>query len=729
VLQDLIGAGTSDAQYVNATLSGGSGTYYFRFQVDHPERFVYANADVATSSTVVISLQARRDSPGRSTGTANFDVCSDAYCAKVVATRSFSYRIATFRVAALSVALSAPQGGAATPQTFAIEPADTEGEIAIAVQQHVPASPAWLSAAPQAAGTPSTSDVVVDGSANGLDLGSYSGWVNVSIAGKPAITKGVTVSMTVGSAMVPPAPPQFAMTVSSTTASLARTVPVTFQPGVSPAWTAEVDQPWLTLQGASGTGTGSVVVGIDPAALATLPNWTTSTGHLTIHPAGLVDLVVPVTLDLQLPALTGVSPPVIGLTGYTTLTMTGRGLSQPGALGRITIEGGNIVSRTAGTDTSATVRITALPAGRHGVMVTNLAGLAAGGTAVHAVDATAQPYAFIAEAGGKRASLFDGARNAVFTTGYQHDFLTRFMKVDGLWHVDRLAVAQIGNVAMSFDHATLYVTSGTYKVSFVDPDTLTVRQTVYAPFPVTETYSRTSALPSTADGRVWLNQIGNYYDSSTQAFGPAGAGSFQGVLGAPSDGTRVFFSDGSTGGGRPYTTATGAFAPDSLMPAFWTLNVSADSSRRIADWGSLYDGDWALLGRLAEPNDTFYPFEPITGDQGIPSPDGSRAYALVNTSRYGYTYHIGVFDTTQYRPGTTDLLEIGQIALPDQAQCTATPNSGGSCDTVGTLLIDPAGTTLYWSGHQGLVVLPIPASLRQTGPVTALRALKKASVR
>jgi len=407
--------------------------------------------------------------------------------------------------------------------------------------------------------------------------------------------------------------------------------------------------------------------------------------------------------------LTGVATPLVRSGVPVTLVVDGQGLSQAGVADRITVDGGVITARTVVSDTAVTLTLDALAPGLHAVNLPNKSGSKVSTALVGAADAAPATYRFIPRSGGKRTSLFDPSRQAVFTAGYGSDYLTRYVQTAGVWKAKAVPVAGIANVAMSFDRRTLYVTSGANGVLAVDPDTLKVRKHLTAPFGVGLSISRTTALGATADGRVWLNQGGGYLDTATGLFGDLHIWGQQPSIAAPLDGSGVFF--GEVGPGTVYTTATQTAAGDPMMPEVYAaLTVSADARKRVVDWSQVYDRNWALLGSVTEHAASGN----VTGYAGVPSADGSRVYALIADDSDLPVYHIGVFDPGRLAKGTNDLLEIGQIPVADQARCNrAWWSDGGEwCDIVGTLMISPLGDTLYWSGDSGLTVIPIPAGLR-----------------
>jgi hypothetical protein len=361
------------------------------------------------------------------------------------------------------------------------------------------------------------------------------------------------------------------------------------------------------------------------------------------------------------------------------------------------------------SDTAVSLTLDALAPGMHAVNLPNKSGSKVSTALVGAADAASVKYKFIAKSGGKRTSLFDPSRQAVFTAGYGSDYLTRYAQTDGVWKAKAVPIPSIDNLSMSFDRRTLYVTSGVNGVLAVDPDTLKVGKRLTAPFGVQLGISRTTALGASADGRVWLNQSGGYLDTVSGQFGDLAIWGQQQSIAAPLDGSHVLF--GELGPGEVYTTATQSVAGDPMMPdVYAALTVSSDARKRVVDWSQVYDRNWALLGSATE----HAAWGSVPGYAGVPSADGSRVYALIADNSDLPVYHIGVFDPGHLAKGSNDLLEIGQIAVPDQARCNDAWWVHGDpwCDIVGTLMISPLGDVLYWSGDSGLTVIPIPAALR-----------------
>lgn len=63
---------------------------------------------------------------------------------------------------------------------------------------------------------------------------------------------------------------------------------------------------------------------------------------------------------------------------------------------------------------------------------------------------------------------------------------------------------------------------------------------------------------------------------------------------------------------------------------------------------------------------------------------------------------------------------LGTIRLPDKATTCLGSQTGALCDWAGRQAIDPTGSTLFWLGERGLVVVPIPAAM--SGVSSATRA-------
>ena len=178
-----------------------------------------------------------------------------------------------------------------------------------------------------------------------------------------------------------------------------------------------------------------------------------------------------------------------------------------------------------------------------------------------------------------------------------------------------------------------------------------------------------------------------------------------------------------TGPSEWYQPSTGQF--QEALPGH-TLNqaaLDAGGTVLLADNDTLYrTGDWSEVGRAVVSNSA----AGWGGSGAVISPDGRRIY---REAVYGYPAtidHIEVFDATAVVPGTDSLVSLGTIALPDKATtCSAT--GAYWCDDTGRLAMDPAGTTLFWVGEQGLVVVPVPSAM--SGVSSTSRAQATATAR
>lgn len=710
---------TADHESVDVVgfVGGGSETEEVHLSAAGLPQGVYVGAskssdDVAVSvaitgtstATLYISPNPAATSGGRSTGNVTLLICSDEACKNVLASKTIAYTLTNFEVQSAPRQATLYEGAGKKDFAISVVPAPHASELTVLTQP----GDAWMTSSQAADGL----HVAFD--ADGLSTGDHSSAYYLAFTAHPQVTYGVPVTLTAQSGEVAPAPVSLTLDATGSAASTGSIVPVAFQPGVSPSWNASTASNWLVLTQASGSGSGNFGVHVDMAALQAsgIGNGMSATANVTVHVDGQAEETVPVTLHVLLPQVTSVSPDTVSTGAPATLTIFGRGLAQPGALDGLVVAGATVTGRNAVSDTLATLVVAPLAAGRHAVSAASVGSFVTSAGAVTARAPAASTYTFLPHTGDVRSAIFDGPRNAIYAVGYSNEAVYRFQQVGGTWQATALAVAKADELVMSRDGTTLFVTSGSNGVVLVDPDTLTVRQTLVAPFDVTVSVSRRMAAMSTADGRVWLNDLGGFYDTSTNTFGDASASFYQyysnqPVHSASADGSAMVLSDPG-GHGATYVSAVQALAPTPQGPAAYaTIALSADGRRRLVDARNLYDTNWNLVGSALEPGST------ASGYANIVSPDGLRVYSVLFNDQSGTSRHIGVFDASALVPGTTSLVEVGTISLPDNAICNGWTTTW--CDNVGTLMIDPAGKTLYWLGGQGLVVLPIPGNMTGQG--------------
>lgn len=693
--------GASASQSIDFTVVSGSGTYYAFVVLDRAGLFstnVYFTGPASATATLTPT------SPplGTTTGNVTFQLCPDAACSSVAWSKAVPYTVTAFSVTTASLAFTGSEGAAAAPQAIAITPADARHELSATD------SSSWLTVARDASNV-----LQVTASAEALPAGNHTAQILVApAAGGPG--RSIPVTFAVASGIV--RPPDSSVTLDLH-ASLAGAIQVAFRGGLAPSWSATSSRPWLVLTQDRGTGPGEVQYAIDPAQLGTLANWSDDVATVHISSPGLTTVDALLTLQERLPEITMLSPPAVPAGQAATVHVFGRGLSQLGASG-VEVSGASGVT-TVSSDREAAVAIDGLSEGLATVRVPNPYSIPTRSVTVRAHAGT-WSAATAASTGEKRSALFDPLRNAVYAVNLGQSRIDRFRLVDGAWVVDAVSVPSIGDMGISADRRTLYVSYGdpTYGhggLLEVDPDTLG-SGAVHAFAAGTSLISglvRTRGLQVTNNARLWLNAGGwsrrTYFDTLRGSFATYGDALLdRPFFYASPDGSRMVMAQGNGGAAGLYTSADDLLAAPAALSAFYYgAAFSRDGGVMVVDGVGGKDvwdtATWTLLGRAVVAAGTG------TGAlRAELSPDGSKAYVMVSSA--SAIVRVDVFDTSSVVEGTSDLVKLGEIAVTDQAaSCGANPPYG--CQPSPVLLVGPLGDVLFMVGNQGLVVLPIPPAL------------------
>ena len=404
--------------------------------------------------------------------------------------------------------------------------------------------------------------------------------------------------------------------------------------------------------------------------------------------------------------------------GGGPVRVTGRGLTQLAGVQQIRVGTLTGITGSIASDTTATLTLPALPKGRTEISISNAAGLTTPSTLIATALPSPSSAASIATTGEKQSSLFDPSRNAFFTINRTQNTLVRWTLANGQWQRTELPVADIGDMAMTRDRRSLYVVSGDKELRAVDPDTMQVRKSHTLPAPTqpfsTESLAprsyQTLGLPVTNDLRIWFGAnpwgVVRYFDLPSDSFGAQQSNyssSSSGFYGS-NDGSVMWISQRSPPG-EIYSPVSHFLAQDWGMPVVRQLAIfSDDASRVMVDNETLYrTSDYSVIGSL--------PGIPWMGTTWALSPDGRRVYRMAVTGTYSISVdHIDIFDATQTKPGSSELVKLGEIALPAQAAFCGYPVPQG-CNSLGAINISPLGDTLFWIGNQALVVMPIPVEM------------------
>jgi hypothetical protein len=322
--------------------------------------------------------------------------------------------------------------------------------------------------------------------------------------------------------------------------------------------------------------------------------------------------------------------------------------------------------------------------------------------------------------------VFDVTRRALYAVSRDPAALVRYALDGSTWRVSALDSSTIGELALSPDAATLWLTTGDAwtgaagsAVLEVDPDRLQVRARHEPPAgfqdPITSLRPVADrGLAFSWDGRLWLASHGAchlpYFDTVDGQFAMAEPSlAYDEVtmssprLYAPRDGSRVFFAaeDVTTPWSFVqhqlwhYTTSDGSASGEANWSQFplRDLALSADGHVGIVDGQRIFTLDpWIQSGSMA------------SGYLAVElSPDGRRAYGVQGS--YGTVNQVDVYDTA-FPPAVIGTIPVGTAV---SAYC------GGS-DCGDTLLrISPLGDALFLFGNERMLVIPIPPALSGIG--------------
>ncbi len=723
------------ADRANLDISGGTGTYYVGVTADGQP----ADFDVVVMNTTEAEVLVKPNAGTGAVGTSTvsqitFQLCRDTACAQVEWSHTIPMTVNRYRIDTTSIVLTGTEGVPATPVSLDIAPPDTSHVLtftssnpaAMTVDHTDPAKLKLTLATPQA-------------STLSADLGiTFPGAETVFFDGLQ-----VPVQLTITSDItVPPIAP-FVVKAGTSAQSLAGTAPVGFVAGQNQSWTAVSDKPWLVLDTSAGTGASTLQFHVDPTRLDVTKNWATDVATISVSSPGLSTLDVAVSMLEQFPEISSSFPQAMMAGQATTVQVTGRGLSQLTDLTRLSVGGLPVSGGSIVSDTAATLQLPALPAGPARIAVSNVLGAAVMSAPLGVEAPGTYAAATVPGTGLFRSIAFDPFRQALYGANAGTDpyasttgSLQRFQLVGGAWQVTTLALDKVGYVALSPDHGTVWVEAGTNLVA-VDPDTMQVRSTVALPdgrssddFALVGT-----TLPVTNDGRLWLNpslvQPAGYYDLRTGVFGslyppdvPTNYGLYEPSLYATPGGTGIFMASCTcsqpVGPSYWYDVASSAFTHPDNIPSIDQATFDGAGTLMVANAGTIYRTDsFATVGRIdltADPS----PDSPSYANYAtVLSPDGRRAYSLVMPFMQQTIDHVAAFDTTTLIPGTASFAFLGNIALPDKATTCAASQAVSVCDRSGRLVMDPAGSTLFWLGEQGLVVVPIPSAMASTASVAS----------
>jgi hypothetical protein len=698
---------TAGSQSIGISLNGGTGVVYARAGAS-------GNFDttvrVTSDTTASISVTPRGIHTSPASGSVTLQLCRDIACTQVVWSRDYGYTLSIIDLSPRSFSFSGYEGVSPEPQVLTLSPADPQRRFS------VDTGDAWLGVE-----RISDSSFRITASGNAVAAGNHEGHLTLRHTTAGAVT-ALNASFSVGNGTVTPAARVIDVRAGTEVSDLSGAIPVDFQGGGAPTWTAVADQPWLVLPAPGGTGPGNLAYRVDTARLAERPNWSTETATVTLRATGRSDVHFPVQLNVQLAEVHSIwSNPVAPGAGGTVKAF-GRGFSGLAA-NRFQLAGLPGATATVVSDTEALIDLpTTAVSGSYELTVSNALQLPTRGALLGVAQQPTFGAASVPTTGNKRSLLVDSLHGAIFSANRGNNSITRFRYRNGGWEASETPVPSIGDIGLSRDKRTLYATSGSETLLTFDADTLQPLSTYVLPpeirpginLSLPPSSGLTSGLQVTSDMRLWLGNTdqwtrltyfdlldGQFHFHSGSGLRDSWASLYHPTMAASSDGSRMVIAEsGKTIVEKfMYAPAVPALSPLPESTETWKAMLSADGSKLFSSGRTLYDtAQFNTLGAVTNVPDAAH---------AIMSPDGRWIYLLV---RQPYTPNtvdkVEVYDTSSQSDG--NFAKAGEFPVTDQAQACSLAY-GSEC---GALAIHPDGRTLFWAGNQRLVVLPIPQAYR-----------------
>jgi hypothetical protein len=679
---------------IDVTLKNGSGNYYATANSDSP----YVTARFTTQSDtngVIFFAMTGNPPPGHHGGLVTFVVCGDSSCGNILSTTQipFTYDLYGFENPTLS--LTAAPGGSLVSGVASIVPAPPAGTFSVTSD-----SP-WLGGS-LAGGT-----LTVNVNPIALTDGTYFGNLRLrSGLGEIDLAVSVGVGNSPGSSAQ-----NIVVASDSTYQSLSRTVPINY-PSTASYYSASADVPWLAVPGIGvALQVGSpLTFSINTQYLAGMQNYTSVTGNITVSSYGYPDILIPVTVTLDLASIYQVTsrPLLAGATGQA-IDVRGRGFAALTSGSPFYIEPYGSVASTTDiiSDSEVIISLPFAPtAGTYQIEATNPLSQTVTSAYFAATPATGVAAATVPITSGTNSQvMYDPVRGSVLNLDLQNGRLYEYAYSNGSWTTSQCVFAGAVGMTLTPDQGSVYVGSNLNKIYSYGPALSTT-----CPSSASIDASGLSGVtPSqffaeTYDDRIWVARSSTanyYYDLQASSFGSAALGGNTGVTLGSQDGSLII---GSHPGGSAaiYTASTQAVTSVTGAPAFSNGSFSSYSGLLLADYATVY-----RVGSSAMTATGFVPVESgFTNYGAVISADGSRVYALEGDPSTAIIDHISVYDSTLNIGVAFNLL--GQIALPTKASdCTGIP----VCNAAGQLTADPNGRNLYWVGNKYLIVIPVTSAL------------------
>jgi len=583
-----------------------------------------------------------RLSIGNYTDTVSLTACSDNACNNVIKTFTVTINTTITQGGAFSTTpatfnIKTRDGVAATPVNFDLNYAGGVVTTWNANINYITGSN-WLSLSAMTGDATVTSNLTMNFSI--LPVGSYQAEI-IFTSGGGDVTLTVPVQYTVDYIRTTPEQLSFLVNTNSVPAEFSQNVIVNADFGAESAqsivdWNAVTTAVWLSIVPASGD-TGALnqfTAALQQNIIQTLANGIyNSTITLSSNDVAIADVIIPVTLIVNLPRITHLAPSVGYANQTNTIVLRGTGLTGITAVD-ILIGTQNPTLVEAIDDKSVRVTYPALAIGDYNPSVTDRFTNLYASTAVLSILAKPTlPNVELARTGTVQRVIYDEKRQAIYVLDRLDNEIERYRYVINQWVMDSLALGIFPfDFTLAKDNSEIVVLST--NLIHVDPVTFTVSDTVTTP--IQFGFQQITAMN---DGQALLiQQSANPYlydikaksftqlDSSFRTNSPSTI--------ASTDGNRLFIATRDTGSIFRFDANTDLFtrSPQTTGDAY-RIKTDRTGSKLVMSRSSLqvYDGNLNFLGTLPG----FY-------NGALLSPDGLTAYAYDT----GATSQLHVIDLT-----------------------------------------------------------------------------------
>jgi hypothetical protein len=355
------------------------------------------------------------------------------------------------------------------------------------------------------------------------------------------------------------------------------------------------------------------------------------------------------------------------------------------------------------------------------------------------VDAPSYGYAAVTTGGFLRSLAYDPERESIYAANLTLSSIMSFHYTGSAWTTNSVPFAQVYDVGLSQNGATLFATSTLTSaaptvpgvIETLDPSTLATFQSAAQSVVFLPSFGTLGfGIQTTNDARTWLATA----SVSQDAFGSLAyvtatslvptVVSLSNMLPDFSDGP--WFAMSRDGERLLITPNSGAMlymnAADSVVRTnpggatfSYYFSLSETGDRALFDSVALRDGAFNALGSATIPAGSS-PYTSYYAKNGQITPDGSLIYVLSYRSDASPSVPLSprvfVFDATSPPPTLTAL---GYFDVPDYPTCVPNPNTGscvgqyGSPTVAGAISLD--GKVLFFGGDQKLLIVPVPSTL------------------